>query len=139
MSEVLFFAGLDNDLQYFKISKILNDGKEMFSIDISNCIYEKYDNIYRAINKMMEYKYMLNSTFERYCNDDEELIDPSSFFNACFITTTKYNNFIRDFLANKGFIFVKCALICPEEQTLFMITYEIYDKYKIILELEKIL
>ena len=65
MSEVLFFAGLDNDLQYFKISKILNDGKEMFSIDIRNCIYEKYDNIYRTINKMMEYKYMLNSTFER--------------------------------------------------------------------------
>ena len=42
-------------------------------------------------------------------------------------------------MENKGFIFVKCALKCPEDQTLFMITYEIYDKYKSIFKLEKIL
>ena len=38
MSEALFLTGLDNDLQYFKISKIFNDGKEIFWIDIGNCI-----------------------------------------------------------------------------------------------------
>ena len=73
---------------------------------------------------------MLNCTFKRYCNDDEELTDLSSFFNACFTKTTKYINFIIDIVANKGFIFVKCPLICPEQRKLFIITHEIYEKNK---------
>ena len=140
MSDSLFFAGLDSDSHYFKINKNINIGKEMYSINISDSIYNEYDDIYKTINKMMEYQYMLYDIFERYIDEEkEELIEPRMFFNACFITHTKYIKFIEEHLQDKGFLFVKCYVICPNEDIIFMITYEIYEICKKCLEFEIIL
>ena len=52
INKTLFFAGLDNEQEYFKITEKLRDNKKYYCIDISDCIYEEYNKVNDALNKL---------------------------------------------------------------------------------------
>ena len=141
-SKIVFFAGLDNDTLYYKITQ---NNRICYTLNISGSVYKKFDNIDDTLEELFQYMKLdnIDELFSRYIEDNEDDIE-NIFFNTLLQTKKKHiNNKILQILVDKGFIFVSSNIKTPSIfktniKYIYIINDDIYEKYKDILKLKKI-
>ena len=143
-SKIVFFVGLDNDTLYYKITQ---NNRICYTLNISGSVYKKFDNIDDTLEELFQYLQLdnIDELFNRYIEDNEDDIEDMFFYITLMTKKENITNKILKRVINKGFVivsskfnFFKNDIIKTNIKYIYIINDDIYEKYKDILKLKKI-